>query len=84
MQQCKFQMLFRLLTCSLSLFVLSRLGVRFDHDFFESECSEPSRKLVEDYRDKVFFDSNGALGADLSKFNLGFWSGRRHSGSQRG
>jgi arginyl-tRNA synthetase len=48
------------------------LGVRFDHDFFESECSEPSRKLVEEYRGSVFQDSNGALGADLASFGLGF------------
>ena len=52
--------------------IYSWLNVRFDFDFYESECSEPSRKLVEDYRGKVFFDSNGALGADLSKYGLGF------------
>jgi len=48
------------------------LGARFDHDFFESECSEPSRKLVDQYRGSVFKDSNGALGADLASFGLGF------------
>lgn len=57
------------------------LDVRFDHDFYESECSEPSRKLVEEYRGKVFFDSNGALGADLSKFNLGFCMVLKSDGS---
>jgi len=52
--------------------IYSWLDARFDVDFFESECSEPSRLLVEQYRNKVFFDSNGALGADLSKYKLGF------------
>lgn len=50
------------------------LGCRFDHDFFESEVSESSKNLVKDYADqgKVFGVSNGALGVDLSEFNLGY------------
>ena len=49
------------------------LGVRFDHEFFESEVSEPSKKLAQEYYQRgVFINSNGAVGADLSVFGLGF------------
>jgi arginyl-tRNA synthetase len=49
------------------------LGCKFDHDFYESEVSEESRLMAKEYREKgVFVDSDGAVGADLNKFNLGF------------
>jgi arginyl-tRNA synthetase len=53
------------------------LGARFDVRFYESECSEPSRALVNDPKwrtgpDPVFVESEGALGADLSAYKLGF------------
>jgi len=39
------------------------LGCRFDHDFYESECSEPSQKLVDRYLEKGIFEtSEGAIG----------------------
>jgi tRNA-binding EMAP/Myf-like protein len=53
------------------------LGARFDVRFYESECSEPSRALVNDPQwrtgaDPVFVASDGALGADLASHGLGF------------
>jgi len=49
------------------------LNVRFDHEFFESEVSEESRNMVLEYLAKgVLQKDNGAVGADLNKFGLGF------------
>ena len=49
------------------------LDSKFDHYFFESELAEPGRKIVKEYTEKgVFIESDGALGANLSKWNLGF------------
>ncbi|MEZ4753572.1 MAG: arginine--tRNA ligase [Bdellovibrionota bacterium] len=49
------------------------LDSKFDHYFFESELAEPGKALVEEYAKKgVFIESEGAIGADLSKWNLGF------------
>lgn len=49
------------------------VGARFDHDFFESECSEDSRKLVDEYYAKgVFVKSEGAIGCQLEDKKLGF------------
>jgi len=51
------------------------LDARFDHDFFESECSEDSRQLVDEYYKRgVFVESEGAIGCDLTNVSkqLGF------------
>uniref|UniRef100_A0A7S0GU64 arginine--tRNA ligase n=1 Tax=Amorphochlora amoebiformis TaxID=1561963 RepID=A0A7S0GU64_9EUKA len=49
------------------------LDCRFDHDFFESEVSESSRKLVIDLEKKgVLQKVQGAICANLEKFKLGF------------
>ncbi len=49
------------------------LNCRFDHDFFESDVSESSRKLVQDlYDKKVLQKFNGAIVADLTKDKLGY------------
>ncbi len=49
------------------------LGCRFDHFFFESEVGEPSKELVREFQAKgVFKESQGAVGADLEEFGLGF------------
>jgi len=58
------------------------LGARFDHDFYESEVSEPSQRLVDEYLAKgLFINSNGALGMDLAKHKLGFCMVRKSDGS---
>ena len=58
------------------------LDVRFDHDFYESEVSEESRLLANDFYQKgVFVNSNGAVGADLSAFGLGFCMVLKSDGS---
>ena len=48
------------------------LGARFDHDFCESECSKPSRKLVDTfYKEGIFVKDSGAIGIHLGG-ELGF------------
>jgi arginyl-tRNA synthetase len=49
------------------------LGFEFDVWFFESECDEPSRELVlQKFKEGFFTKSEGAIGIDLSAWNLGF------------
>eukprot|EP00466_Bigelowiella_natans_P018627 jgi/Bigna1/50244/estExt_Genewise1.C_710042 len=49
------------------------LSCRFDHDFFESEVSESSRKLVISLFEKgILTKDNGAICANLNKYKLGF------------
>ena len=58
------------------------LNVRFDHDFYESEVSEESRVLANEfYQRGVFINSNGAIGADLSAYHLGFCMVLKSDGS---
>ena len=53
--------------------VFAWLGVHFDKWFFESECDGPSRALVQKkYKEGFFKESQGAIGIDLSEYNLGF------------
>lgn len=53
--------------------IYSWLDCRFDHYFFESEFGERGKELVRRYQQKgVFVESDGAVGADLKKWNLGF------------
>lgn len=49
------------------------LNCSFDHFFYESEYGESSKELVREFQQKgVFKESQGAIGADLSKEKLGF------------
>lgn len=49
------------------------LGCRFDHDFTESEVSEPSRVIVEDMLSKgLLVKKDGAVVCDLNEYNLGY------------
>ncbi|MFT7661889.1 MAG: arginyl-tRNA synthetase [Planctomycetota bacterium] len=49
------------------------LDCRFDHYFYESELGEPSKALVREFQKKgVFIESEGAVGAQLEEFGLGF------------
>jgi arginyl-tRNA synthetase len=49
------------------------LNCSFDHFFYESEYGETSKDLVREFQKKgVFVESQGAVGADLSKDGLGF------------
>lgn len=48
------------------------LDCRFDHDFFESQCSEKSRETVLEQEKKgVLKKDNGAIIADLTPYKLG-------------
>ncbi|MEZ4742632.1 MAG: arginine--tRNA ligase [Bdellovibrionota bacterium] len=58
------------------------LDVHFDHYFFESEFSNESQRLVDEYLDKGFFEvSEGAVGKDLSSEKLGFCMVRKSDGN---
>jgi arginyl-tRNA synthetase len=49
------------------------LNCSFEHFFYESEYGETSKELVREFQKKgVFVESQGAVGADLSKDGLGF------------
>jgi arginyl-tRNA synthetase len=49
------------------------LGCRFDYWFYESELGDPSKALVREHQGKgTFIESQGAVGADLSGYDLGF------------
>jgi len=49
------------------------LNCRFDHYFTESECGEPSKEIVREYQKKgIFVEDDGAVGADLREYGLGF------------
>lgn len=46
---------------------------RFDHYFYESEFGESSKETaLEFYRKGIFVQSEGAIGADLREYGLGF------------
>ncbi len=50
------------------------LDVRFDHIFFESEVDEKGKQIViEGVKDGTFERSEGAIGVDLEKEDLGFF-----------
>ncbi|CAB9523624.1 Arginine--tRNA ligase [Seminavis robusta] len=59
------------------------LGARFDVDFFESEVSQPSMQLVQEYLDKgeVFQEQQGAIGAVLDDYKLPFLMVVKSNGS---
>jgi arginyl-tRNA synthetase len=49
------------------------LNSRFDYYFFESELAEAGKEIVREFQTKgIFTTSDGAIGADLSAFGLGF------------
>jgi len=58
------------------------LDVKFDHYFFESELSEESQQIVDEYlKSGVFVESEGAVGVDLNAFDLGFMLVRKRDGN---
>ncbi len=49
------------------------LNARFDHDFYESDMTEESKKMVMEFLEKGHLvKDHGAVGADLRKHDLGF------------
>ena len=58
------------------------LGAEFDRDFFESEVSEASQAIVDEYLSRgVFKLDQGAVGIDLSEYKLGFMLARKRDGN---
>ncbi len=58
------------------------IGARFDHVFCESEVSEESQKIVDEFLAKgVFVASDGAIGLDLKEEKLGFVIVRKSDGN---
>jgi arginyl-tRNA synthetase len=56
--------------------------VKFDRVFFESEVSEESQEIVDEYLKKgAFVESEGAIGADLKPYKLGFMIVRKRDGN---
>ncbi|MEY4630175.1 MAG: arginine--tRNA ligase [Pseudomonadota bacterium] len=56
--------------------------VKFDRVFFESEVSTESQEIVEEFLAKgAFVESDGAIGADLKPFKLGFMIVRKRDGN---
>ncbi|MGE3165742.1 MAG: arginine--tRNA ligase [Planctomycetota bacterium] len=50
------------------------LEARFDHFFYESEVGDAGKQIVYEYLEKgILVRSEGAVGADLSAFNLPFF-----------
>lgn len=57
-------------------------GAHFDHWFSESEVSEESQEIVDEYLEKgVFVNSEGAVGLDLKDEKLGFVILRKRDGN---
>jgi arginyl-tRNA synthetase len=62
--------------------VYEYLGVTFDHYFYESELTEDSQKIVDEYLKKgVFVESDGAVGCPLDDVSLGFMIARKKDGN---
>ncbi len=58
------------------------LDCSFDHYFYESEMTEASQEIVEEFLKKgVFVEDDGAVGTDLKKDKLGFCILRKRSGA---
>lgn len=58
------------------------LGVKFDQYFFESELSEDSQTIVDEFLQKqLFVESDGAIGMDLKPYKLGFLILRKSDGN---
>lgn len=62
--------------------IYSWLDVHFDHFFYESEVSEASQEIVEEYIKKgLFIEDKGAIGFDMSDKKLGFFMARKSDGT---
>ncbi|MBP9680917.1 MAG: arginine--tRNA ligase [Bacteriovorax sp.] len=58
------------------------LDVHFDHFFYESEVSEASQHVVDEYMKKgLFVLDQGAVGLDMSDKKLGFFMVRKSDGT---
>lgn len=58
------------------------LDVKFDHFFYESEVSEASQAIVDEYMKKgLFIVDNGAVGFDMTDKKLGFFMARKSNGT---
>jgi arginyl-tRNA synthetase len=58
------------------------LDVHFDHFFYESEVSEDSQKIVDEYiKSGLFYEDQGAIGFDMSDVKLGFFIARKKDGT---
>lgn len=58
------------------------LDVHFDHFFYESEVSESSQDIVNEYIKKgLFYEDQGAIGFDMSDKKLGFFIARKKDGT---
>jgi arginyl-tRNA synthetase len=58
------------------------LHAEFTHYFFESELSEESQQIVDEFLAKgIFTESEGAIGIDLSEHKLGFLILRKRDGN---
>lgn len=58
------------------------LDVKFDKYFYESEVSEDSQKIVDEYIQKgLFVEDQGAIGFDMSDKKLGFFMARKSDGT---
>lgn len=57
-------------------------GVKFDHFFYESEVSEESQEIVDEFIAKgLFKESEGAIGIDMEDVKLGFFMARKSDGT---
>lgn len=62
--------------------IYSWLDVHFDHFFYESEVSNASQEIVEEYIAKgLFVEDKGAIGFDMSDKKLGFFMARKSDGT---
>lgn len=58
------------------------LDVHFDHFFYESEVSDASQEIVDEYIKKgLFKEDQGAIGFDMSDKKLGFFMARKSDGT---
>lgn len=58
------------------------IGARFDYVFYESDVSEESQAIVNEYLDKgIFVEDQGAIGVDLKEQKLGFALLRKRDGN---
>jgi arginyl-tRNA synthetase len=58
------------------------LDVKFDHFFYESEVSEASQRVVDEYIKKgLFVEDKGAIGFDMQDKKLGFFMARKSDGT---
>ncbi|MFK7873663.1 MAG: arginine--tRNA ligase [Oligoflexales bacterium] len=62
--------------------IYSWLDVKFDHIFYESDVSEESQSIVDEYLEKgLFAESDGAIGRNLEEHKLGFVLVRKSDGT---